>query len=190
MLTMRTHSDGRHHNTARRKRQTRSDPFWDLVATARRLQAPGGCAWDRVQTVQSLLPYLVEETWEVFETVRSRRHRALPEELGDVLYTVLFMALKAERQGRGSLEQLLTQTRRKMVRRHPHVFGTGRAGSPAAAYRQWQASKRRERSQAPSPSKAFRERLVAHWNRVWTASESRRSSARPRRGTARSSDRG
>ena len=183
-------SDGRHHNTARRTRQTRTDPFWDLVATARRLQAPGGCAWDRAQTIQSLLPYLVEETWEVFETVRSRRHRALPEELGDVLYTVLFMALKAERQGRGSLEQLLTQTRRKMVRRHPHVFGNGRAGSPAAAYRSWQASKRRERPRAPSPSKAFRERLVAHWDRVWAASEPRRPSAKPRRAISQWSGRG
>ncbi len=47
------------------------DPFWDLVATAKRLQAPGGCPWDRTQTVSSLLPYLIEETWEVFEAARS-----------------------------------------------------------------------------------------------------------------------
>ena len=168
-------SDGRHHNTARRKRQTSAaDPFWDLVATARRLQAPGGCAWDRAQTVPSLLPYLIEETWEVFETVRSRRRRALAEELGDVLYTVLFMALKAERRGGRSLEQLLTATRRKMVRRHPHVFGAQRAVTPSAAYRQWQASKRRERSGAPSPSKAFRERLVAQWDRLHAAGSGRR----------------
>jgi XTP/dITP diphosphohydrolase len=90
-----------YHNIRRRKGQTAPpgrDPFRALVATARRLQAPGGCAWDRAQTVPSLLPYLVEEAWEVFETVRSRHRRELPEELGDVLYTVLFMALVAERR--------------------------------------------------------------------------------------------
>ena len=190
------HSDGRHHNTARRKRQTRAvplhpirprDPFWDLVATARRLQAPGGCAWDRAQTVSTLLPYLIEETWEVFETIRSRRAAALTEELGDVLYTVLFMALKAEQRGAGSLDQLLTKIRQKMVRRHPHVFAGARAPSPSAAYRQWQASKRRERAGGPSPTNAFRKRLVAQWDALI---EPRSPSATPRRGKGQSSGRG
>ena len=149
----------------RRRRPRTADPFWDLVATARRLQGRGGCSWDRAQTVRSLLPYLIEETWEVFEVVRRRRYRDLEEELGDVLYTVLFLTLIAERHGWCGLTDLLTKTRRKMVRRHPHVFGGQRAKTPKDAYRSWQASKRREGKRGPSPTKRFRERLVADWER-------------------------
>ena len=165
----------------------RADPFWDLVATARRLQAPGGCPWDRAQTLDSLLPYLVEETWEVFDALRSRHQEGVAEELGDVLYCVLFLALVAERSGGPSLEAILAGTRRKMVRRHPHVFGTRKAANPAEAYRRWQASKQLEGSTRPSPSKQFRERLVAQWERLAASGRrSRRSRGRPGPATARS----
>ena len=143
------------------------DPFRELVATARRLQGPGGCPWDRVQTVTSLLPCLIEETWEVFEASRSGRGEELPEELGDVLYTALFLALILERQGGPSLDALLAATREKMVRRHPHVFGRKRAGTPRTAYRQWHASKRLEGPRRHSPSKAFRDTLVARWDELY-----------------------
>jgi NTP pyrophosphatase (non-canonical NTP hydrolase) len=139
------------------------DPFWDLVATAKRLQAPGGCQWDHTQTVSSLLPCLIEEVWEVFEAARSQRHEDLQEELGDVLYTVLFLTLIAERQGWCTLEALLTATREKMVRRHPHVFGVNTAATPREAYQRWQASKRLEGRRRHSPSNAFRDMLVAWW---------------------------
>ena len=148
-----------------------SDPFWALVATARRLQGPGGCPWDRAQTVNSLLPHLVEETWEVFEAVRSRHRRDVQEELGDVLYTVLFLALIAERKRQCRLTDLLTATRKKMVRRHPHVFGDKHAQTPNAAYQAWQDSKRREGRKRHSPTKAFRERLVAWWEWLRTHPE-------------------
>lgn len=156
---------------------------------ARRLHAPGGCAWDRAQTIPSLLPYLVEETWEVFEAVRRGRRKALPEELGDVLYTVLFMSLVAERQGRFSLNQLLAATRRKMVRRHPHVFGSAPAPTPERAYQSWQASKKRERKRGHSPSEAFRRQLVAAWDRKITG-RPRRPSGSPARPKSRSPGRG
>jgi len=151
--------------TSRRTtRSTPSDPFWALVATARRLHGPGGCAWDRAQTVNSLLPYLVEETWEVFETVRSRRRKELQEELGDALYTILFLTLIAERRGWFRLDTLLQNTREKMVRRHPHVFAGASAPSKHSAYRQWERMKRQEGKARHSPSKAFREILVAYWD--------------------------
>ena len=164
------------------------DPFWDLAATARRLHAPSGCAWDRSQTAESLLPYLIEETWEVFEAIRSRRREGLQEELGDILYTVLFLTLIAERQGWFDLTSLLTATREKMVRRHPHVFGTTTASSPETAYQQWQRSKRLEGKKPHSPSEAFRKRLVASWDRLLAQSraDGRHSShRRPREGTRR-----
>jgi uncharacterized protein YabN with tetrapyrrole methylase and pyrophosphatase domain len=118
--------------------------------------------------VPSLLPHLVEETWEVFEAVRSRKHRGLPEELGDVLYTTLFLILIAERHGWFTLEQVLRMTRNKMVRRHPHVFRPGaRVKSAREAYRNWQASKGREGKRRHSPSDAFRNLLVAGWDRLY-----------------------
>lgn len=139
------------------------DPFWDLVATARRLQAPGGCAWDRQQTLDSLLPCLVEEAWETFEVIKSRRWADLEEELGDVLYTVLFLALIAERAKRLRLTRLLQRVRRKMVRRHPHVFGTAQAPHAEEAYRNWQASKRQEGKKTHSPSKQLEATPVELW---------------------------
>ncbi len=147
----------------------RSDPFWDLVATAKRLQAPGGCPWDRAQTIPSLLPHLIEETWEVFEAVRTHHNDELQGELGDVLYCVLFLTLIAERSGWTTLEALLTATREKMVRRHPHVFGEQRVRRPHEAYRHWQASKRLEGARRHSPSDAFRKQLVAQWERLRTS---------------------
>jgi uncharacterized protein YabN with tetrapyrrole methylase and pyrophosphatase domain len=130
--------------------------------TARRLLAPGGCPWDRAQTVSSLLPYLAEETWEVFESARARRRGALQDELGDVLYTVLFLALLAERRGWFTPQQMLESTTRKMIRRHPHVFGPRPARSPAQAYRRWQRVKRGEGAPA-SRSKRLRPLLVGWW---------------------------
>lgn len=148
----------------RRVSQRPPDPFWDLVATARRLQGPGGCAWDRAQTLRSLVPYLVEETWEVFEAVQSRRPEHLQEELGDALYTVLFLTLLAERRGVTDLRTVLVETRRKMIRRHPHVFGRSRAATPRDAYATWQAAKRRERKPHASRSKVLRPLLVDWWD--------------------------
>ena len=145
-----------------------TDPFWTLVATARRLQAPGGCRWDRAQTVSSLLPYLIEETWEVFEAARSRRYDELEEELGDALYTILFLTLVAERKGWCKLERLLRRTQAKMVRRHPHVFAK-RSGRPVKSLvRQWHRLKRAEGPKRHSPTKRFRKELVASWDRLRT----------------------
>ena len=141
----------------------RTDPFWSLVGTAKRLHAPGGCAWDRAQTIDSLLPYLIEETWEVFEVVQSGHRKELQEALGDVLYTVLFLTLIAERRGWLTLDSMLRTTRQKMIRRHPHVFGQDSAPTPRQAYRQWKAIKRQEGTPRYSPSKALRAMLVTWW---------------------------
>ncbi len=157
-----------YHNTGLRMGQTRrrqpaQDPFWDLVATAKRLQAPGGCAWDRAQTTTSLLPHLIEETWEVFEAAQRGRRQAFLDELGDVLYTVLFLALIAQRQGWGTLRAMLTRTRRKMIRRHPHVFGTSTARTPEEAIQSWRKVKQAEGAPA-SRGKALRPLLVDSWD--------------------------
>ena len=167
-----------YHSTARRRNQTPSpDPFWDLVATARRLQAPGGCPWDRIQTIDSLLPHLIEETWEVFEAVRTRQRKGLQEELGDVLYTVVFLALIAERQGRFGLADVLCGTRAKMLRRHPQVFGTKQAATARQAYRHSQRLKRLEGRSRASPSRRLREQLLASWDRLLTRERVKRKAS-------------
>jgi NTP pyrophosphatase (non-canonical NTP hydrolase) len=99
------------------KGQTLSGPraaaasFRRLYATSARLQATGGCAWDRAQTTGSLLPDLVEEAWELFEAVGDGDTRRQQEELGDVFYTALFMAMLAERDGLFPVAQLLDQVK-------------------------------------------------------------------------------
>ena len=138
--------------------------FESLLATARRLLGPGGCPWDHAQTVESLLPHLIEEVWEAFEVHRSDSPAAFQEELGDVLYTTMFLALLAERAGTFKLAEMLDATRIKMVRRHPHVFGDGRARTAKQAYASWQRVKRRESARRrASGSKKLRPLLVALW---------------------------
>ncbi len=173
----------------RRSQSSRSpaspDSFWNLVATARRLQGPGGCPWDRAQTVESLVPHLVEEVWEVYCAVRRHRRSDVEEELGDALYTVLFLSLLAERQGWFSLNALLRRSHAKMVRRHPHVFGNKQATTAQEAYAHWKASKRRERRSGVTSTRlrpllvALFDGLFAHrgslpaWRRAVEALEDR-----------------
>lgn len=148
-----------------------TDPaaFESVLATSKRLLGPGGCPWDHAQTVESLLPHLIEEVWETFEAHRSGSPAAFQEELGDVLYTTLFLALLAERAGSFKLAEMLEATRLKMVRRHPHVFGDGQARTAKQAYASWQRVKRGEsaRRQASS-SKRLRPLLVALWESLHT----------------------
>jgi len=185
------------------KGQTPHEAFRTLLATAARLQALGGCPWDRAQTIHSLLPHLIEETWEVFEAAKGRRRAHLREELGDLLYTVLFLMLIGERRGWWRIGPLLHATRLKMVRRHPHVFGARsarRTRTPRAAYREWQRAKRAEAPVGATSVRNVRLVLTACWDvllrdpraadalRQWAAarsSSSRKASGRSRRPSAR-----
>jgi uncharacterized protein YabN with tetrapyrrole methylase and pyrophosphatase domain len=147
--------------------------FARLLSTATHLQGPKGCAWDRAQTPATILPYAIEELWEAFHAVRSRRRAALNEELGDALYSLIFLALILERTRRGRLAEVFDEVNRKMVRRHPHVFKGVRAPTARAAYGQWEAIKRREAKRSPSPSREFRQTLVAVWDWLQAAPEPR-----------------
>lgn len=96
----------------------------DLIATAHKLRAPGGCPWDAEQTHETLLTYLIEETYELVDAVQSKDPQAIKEELGDVLYNVIFHADIAEANGQFNLEDVAKYMEDKMKSRHPHVFGT------------------------------------------------------------------
>lgn len=106
----------------RRKRST----FPDLVRVMARLRGPKGCPWDRQQTHQTLLKYLKEESEEVVAAVQNDDMENLEEELGDVLLQVLFHAQLAAERGDFDVYDVVDTLNRKLVGRHPHVFGRGR----------------------------------------------------------------
>ncbi|OGS13371.1 MAG: nucleotide pyrophosphohydrolase [Elusimicrobia bacterium RIFOXYA2_FULL_58_8] len=112
------------------------------------LLGPGGCPWDRRQTHATLLRYLREEAGEVSRAVRRRDWDNLKEELGDVLLQVVFHAALARRAGRFTLGDVIQTINSKMVRRHPHVFGGKKLGTPAEVLRQWKRIKLAEKLKA------------------------------------------
>src|SRR2546422_509387 len=118
--------------------------FERLLDVMMRLRAPRGCPWDREQTRTSLKPYLIEEAYEVLEAIESGRSAPLREELGDLLFQVVFHARLAEELGEFTMRDLLQQLIDKMVRRHPHVFGDASVGTATEALAQWEAIKQRE----------------------------------------------
>ncbi|MBN9139780.1 MAG: MazG family protein [Micrococcales bacterium] len=117
----------------------------ELVAVLEHLRAPGGCAWDREQTHASLVQYLVEETYELVDAIEAGDDTELVEELGDVLYQVIFHSDIAAEEGRFTLEDVAAHMTAKMVGRHPHVFGDAVADTPDAVMARWDELKRVEK---------------------------------------------
>ena len=119
----------------------------ELVATVALLRAPGGCPWDADQTHESLLQYLVEESWELIEAIEAGDRDEMIEELGDVLYQVLFHAdLAAHTDGeRFDIDDVARHMTAKMVSRHPHVFGDREAHTAADVVAFWDDLKQDEK---------------------------------------------
>ncbi len=144
--------------------QTVTDPagaaalFEQSVAIMARLRAPGGCPWDREQSFDSIRKYTLEETYEVFDAIERRDFAHLTEELGDLILQVLFYAEMAANEGHFTIADVLDSLNRKLVRRHPHVFGDEAAraagnranvdanveGSSDAVLRNWEEIKAAE----------------------------------------------
>src|SRR6187431_616934 len=116
---------------------TKHPQLEELIAVLERLRAPGGCAWDRDQTHESLVRYLIEETYELVDAIELKNDAELIEELGDVLYQVIFHSDIAAEQGRFTLEDVAEHMTEKMVGRHPHVFGDTVADTPDAVMVNW-----------------------------------------------------
>ena len=119
-----------------------------LVAVVGQLRDPdGGCPWDLEQTHASLVPYVLEEAHEVADAIRHGDDRHLAEELGDLLLQVALHAQIASETGRFSLYEIASGISRKLIRRHPHVFGDGEASDSAAVKASWEAIKAKERAE-------------------------------------------
>jgi MazG family protein len=133
---------------------TPGDRFTQLLEIMRTLRSPAGCPWDREQTLQSLRPFLLEETYEALEAIDSGDPAALREELGDLLFEVVFLAEIAEEAGQFSIADAIETIATKLVRRHPHVFGDAdRAQSAADVLGRWEELKRDERAATGAPVK-------------------------------------
>ena len=127
------------------KSDATGDLLLELMGVVDRLRSEQGCPWDRQQTAQSLLPYLLEETYEVMESVTADDTGALKEELGDLLLHVVFQASLAAEAGRFSLGDSIRSVIHKLIRRHPHVFGDQTAANTAVVRQRWEAAKQQEK---------------------------------------------
>ncbi|WP_270936846.1 nucleoside triphosphate pyrophosphohydrolase [Falsiroseomonas oryzae] len=129
---------------------SRTDPgaalrrLLDIMA---RLRAPDGCPWDREQDFATIAPYTIEEAYEVADAIaRGPDFPALLDELGDLLFQVVYHARMAEEAGRFAFAEVAESISNKMIRRHPHVFGEAEARSAAAQTQAWEAQKAAERA--------------------------------------------
>ena len=98
------------------------DKLDDLYNTIRRLRAPDGCEWDNKQTSESLIPYLLEEVYEVIEAIENKDFDLLKEELGDLLLHIVFQADLAKDKNKFSIEDSIDFVNKKLISRHPHIF--------------------------------------------------------------------
>jgi XTP/dITP diphosphohydrolase len=130
-----------------------------LIATAHKLRSPGGCPWDAEQTHESLVQYLLEETYELIDAIETQDAAAIREELGDVLYQVVFHSDLASSGSLGEkfdIQDVAAQMEAKMVSRHPHVFGDSsaraefKAETGADVMLNWDDHKKREKPERES----------------------------------------
>lgn len=119
--------------------------FDGLYHVIERLHAPNGCPWDREQTHESLRPHLLEESYEALEAIDANDPDRLAEELGDVLLQVLMHAAVAERLDEFTYADVNEHIARKLIRRHPHVFGEAEAKNAEEVYQNWEALKQQEK---------------------------------------------
>jgi MazG family protein len=129
--------------------------FTRLVEIVATLRSPEGCPWDREQTIDSLKPYVLEETYEVVEAIDRGDHAALREELGDFVFEAVFLAQLESEAGRFTIADSLTAIADKLIRRHPHVFarkdGEAQLSSAGEVVTRWEQIKAQEREGTARP---------------------------------------
>ena len=129
----------------------------ELKTTIARLRAPGGCPWDQEQTHASLVRCLIDEVSELIDTIDRGDLPHMREELGDVLIQVVFHAQLAAEAGAFTLEDVAREVNEKLLRRHPHVFGTGKLWTSDEVLVQWEQIKAQEKKHGPVASGVFKD---------------------------------
>jgi MazG family protein len=125
--------------------------FARLVEIMARLRAPGGCPWDREQTFDTIKPYLLEETYEVMDSIDARDWDGLADELGDLLLQVVFFSQMAQEAGYFDVNDAIEAINSKLIRRHPHVFADGNAKTSDEVLRKWDEIKASEKAASAKP---------------------------------------
>ena len=118
--------------------------FDQLINIVAKLRSPGGCPWDREQTRESLKPFLVEEFYELLDALNEDSPEAVKEELGDLLFQIVFQSQLSSEEGRFSINDVVQGISEKLVRRHPHVFGGRQLKTPEEVAERWQEYKKNE----------------------------------------------
>lgn len=126
----------------------RMDKFKALLEVADHLNGPEGCPWDRKQTFHTLQPYVLEEAHEVVEAVDKNDDGKIIEELGDLLYTIIFYCKLAEKEKRFCIWDVIEAIREKLIRRHPHVFGDLKLETAEQVLHKWEHIKAAEKGHA------------------------------------------
>jgi tetrapyrrole methylase family protein / MazG family protein len=121
------------------------DNLTDLVELMAKLRGSEGCPWDRKQTTESLKPFLIEECYEVVEALDEGTPSKVKEELGDLLFQIVFHARLAEEQGDFTMQDVIASNIEKMIRRHPHVFGNARLSTDKEVLANWEDIKKKEK---------------------------------------------
>ena len=116
-----------------------------LAAIMQKLRGPKGCPWDKEQTMESLIPFIVEEAYEVIGAIDAKSPEMLKEELGDLLFQIIFMCQLAREKGDFDIEDVMALSAEKMIRRHPHVFGKTKAKTSKDVLKHWARIKKEEK---------------------------------------------
>src|SRR5262245_37304004 len=129
--------------------------FQELVDIMRTLRSEHGCAWDRQQTLRTLRPFVLQETYELLDALDRGDHDLLKHELGDFLFEAVFLAQICEEEGRFSIADSIQSIADKLIRRHPHIFDAeGKASlTPKQVKQQWEEIKAKERTDAGAAEK-------------------------------------
>jgi tetrapyrrole methylase family protein / MazG family protein len=117
----------------------------ELITLIKKLRAPDGCPWDQKQTQQDIGKYLLDESYEVLDALAEKNPRHIQEELGDLLFQILFITEIASESREFSLADVMAAIKEKMIRRHPHVFGDVKVNSVREVKENWQEIKKKER---------------------------------------------
>ena len=117
----------------------------DLISLIKKLRAPNGCPWDSKQKPADIGKYILEEAYEVVESLETKDQQALQEKLGDLLFQILFLAEMGEESEEFSLDDVIRRNRGKMIRRHPHIFGDIQAETVDDVKENWRQIKKKER---------------------------------------------
>jgi tetrapyrrole methylase family protein / MazG family protein len=118
--------------------------FQELLYIIERLRGENGCPWDKVQTRESLKPYIIEEAYELIEAIEANDPSHIKEELGDLLFQIVFQCQVAKEQDEFTMSDVIRGIGEKMIARHPHVFGETECRTPDEVIRQWEVIKKEE----------------------------------------------